>query len=48
MKEKLYAHRISKRAITILDVPEQYRETVMGLLSESDRGRQLRLMAEQA
>lgn len=44
MREKLYAARIAKRAITILDVPERYREGVMALLSDSDRERMERLI----
>jgi hypothetical protein len=46
MKEKLYAHRIERRAITILDVPEQYREGVMALLGEFDRARQERILGQ--
>lgn len=44
MREKLYATRIAKRKITILDVPVQYRDAVMALLSESDRERMERLI----
>ena len=44
MKEKLYAERIVKRKITILDVPEKYRDAVMALLPESDRERMERLL----
>lgn len=45
-RSKLYANRISKRVITILDVPEEYREEVMDLLGESDRKRQESILAE--
>ena len=47
MKEKLYAHRIAKRAITITDVPAKYRDAVMGLLGESDRERNEKILAEE-
>lgn len=46
MREKLYASRVAKRAITILDVPEELRDGVMALLGESDRMRQTRILAE--
>lgn len=46
MLEKLYASRVEKRAITILDVPEKFRDAVMVLLSESERTRQTRIAAE--
>lgn len=46
MREKLYAHRIEKRAITIMDVPEKYRDAVLALLGESDRERNERILAE--
>ncbi|WP_165170725.1 hypothetical protein [Adlercreutzia sp. ZJ242] len=39
MREKLYASRIVNRKITILDVPERYRDGVIALLNESDRKR---------
>ena len=45
MREKLYATRIAKRKITILDVPVEYRDAVMALLSDSDRERMERLIA---
>ena len=44
MREKLYAARIANRKITILDVPQQYRDAVMALLSPSDRERMERLI----
>ena len=40
MKEKLWAKMIARRKATIIDVPEEMRETVMELLSTSDRKRQ--------
>lgn len=46
MREKMYAARIARRTMTILEVPERYREGVMELLSDSDRERQQRLMEE--
>lgn len=46
MHEKMYAHRISNRKITILDVPEKYRDGVMALLDESDRERNAKLLAQ--
>lgn len=45
MREKLYAYQISKRVMTIVDVPEKYRDKVMGLLGESDRERNLAILA---
>lgn len=39
MREKLYASRIHQRKITILDVPERYRDAVMALLDDVDRER---------
>ena len=36
---KLYAARVGKRAITILNVPHDIRDDVMELLSSSDRAR---------
>ena len=44
MREKLYAARIARRQITILEVPAQYRDGVMALLSDSDRERMERLI----
>lgn len=46
MREKLYAYRIAKRAMTIMDVPEKYRDGVMALLGESDRERNLKMLAQ--
>ena len=46
MREKLYAQRIAKRKITILDVPVEYRDAVMALLNDSDRARMERLINE--
>lgn len=43
-KARLYATRIAKRVITILDVPEEYRDETMALLSDSDRKRQEAVM----
>lgn len=43
-KCKLYASRINKRAITILDVPEELRDGVMELLNDSDRKRMKALL----
>lgn len=48
MREKMYAARITGRKITILDVPEKYRDAVMALLSEADWARQATFMEEQA
>lgn len=45
MREKLYASRIANRKITILDVPEKYRERVMALLGESDQRRNKEILA---
>ena len=39
MKAKLYAHKINRREMTILDVPEDIREQVLGLLPDADRRR---------
>lgn len=44
MREKLYANQISRRKITILDVPEKYRNKVMELLTDSDRLRMQKLL----
>ncbi|MBP3883625.1 MAG: hypothetical protein J6D54_01630 [Olsenella sp.] len=44
MKAKLYARQIHRRIITILDVPEEHRDDVMALLSDSDRERMERLI----
>lgn len=44
MKEHLWAARIKARAKTILDVPENMREAVMDLLSDSDRRRMTALL----
>ena len=38
-RASLYAARIGKRAITILNVPQGMRDEVMGLLPDSDRAR---------
>ncbi|NGM17710.1 hypothetical protein GMI70_06860 [Eggerthellaceae bacterium zg-893] len=44
-KAILYASQIKLRKRTILDVPDRYREEVLGLLSESERKRQAGLLA---
>lgn len=46
MKEKLYAARIRRRSISILEVPGDMRESVMAMLSESDRLRCERVLGE--
>lgn len=38
-KERLYASRVAKRTITILDVPATMRQGVLAALGESDRAR---------
>lgn len=37
--EVIYAFQISRRIITILDVPESLRDEVMSLLNDCDRRR---------
>ena len=44
MREKLYARQIERRQMTILDVPEKYRDKVMALLTDSDRLRMQKLL----
>ena len=44
MRERLYANQISRRKITILDVPLAYRENVMNLLQDIDRERMQKLI----
>lgn len=48
MKEKLYAARIRRRSISILEVPSDMRDSAMALLSESDRLRCERLLSTPA
>lgn len=43
---RLYAFQIKFRKITILDVPEEYRSTVMSYLDESDKYRMQLLLDE--
>lgn len=44
MRAKLYANQISRRKITILDVPLDYRDKVMSLLPDLDRERMEKLI----
>lgn len=44
MREALYARQIHRRLITILDVPQKYRDGVMALLDDADRERMERLI----
>lgn len=46
LKAKMYAGRVARRTITILDVPEEYREMVLEELEDSERERQERMLAE--
>lgn len=48
MREKLYARQIERRLITILDVPERYREGTIALLSAAERERQRRILDGEA
>lgn len=46
LKAKMYAGRVARRTITILDVPEEYRALVLEQLDDPERERQERMLEE--